>query len=252
MDRHSHFEAPPGPEDELLSLDAARSFADDFGVTAAEQASGEALDGRLSREIADLEVEAESDEVRPPSQFRIDQPGHWNVIATARPMHEAAARATLARLGEIREAPFSNVVLVAVEDVGAFADALVKEIADDPAGGRSLARVLPAQHTFHYESLADLEAITRRLLDDWSQDLDGVTFHVRCHRRGRVNDLDTAEEEDFLGDAILRVLSHRGIRGRVTFDDPDFVVDIETLNDEAAISMWTRDDLSAYPFLRIE
>jgi hypothetical protein len=30
------------------------------------------------------------------------------------------------------------------------------------------------------------------------------------------------------------------------------VIDVETLYDEAAISMWTRDDLEAYPFLRIE
>jgi len=28
----------------------------------------------------------------------------------------------------------------------------------------------------------------------------------------------------------------------VSFDDPDVVIDIETLNNEAAISMWTRDD----------
>ena len=252
MDRHSHFEAPPEPEDELLLLDVARPFVEDFGVTAAEQASGEPLDGRLSREIADVEVAVEPDEGRPQLHFRIDEPGHWNVIATARPMHEAGARVALARLGEICETPFSNVVLVAVDDVGTFADALLKAIADDPPVGRSLARVLPAQHTFHYESLGDLEAITRQLLDDWMQDLEGVTFHVRCHRRGRVNDLDAAEEEDFLGDAILRGLSERGISGRVTFDDPDFVVDVETLNDEAAISMWTRDDLSAYPFLRID
>jgi tRNA(Ser,Leu) C12 N-acetylase TAN1 len=67
-----------------------------------------------------------------------------------------------------------------------------------------------------------------------------------------VNDLDTAEEEGFLGEAILRLLSDRDTPGRVSFDDPDVVIDIETLNDEAAISMWTRDDLSAYPFLRVE
>jgi len=174
------------------------------------------------------------------------------VIATAKPHHEAGVRAALAQLGEIHESPFPNVVLLAVDDVGAFADALLKVIGNDPTVGSSLARLLPAQHTFHFESLADLEAITRRLVDEWTDDLEGLTFHVRCHRRGRVNDLDTAEEENFLGDAILRQLSDRRTPGRVSFDDPDVVIDIETLNNEAAISLWTRDDLNAYPFLRIE
>ena len=252
MDRHQHFEAPPEPEDELLTLNPEHFFAEDFGTTAAEQASHEPLAARLERERADVEVEGDAVEARPERHFRIDDPGHWNVIATAKPDHEAEAHAALARLGEVHESPFPNVVLVTVDDVGAFADALMKVIADDPAVGRSVARLLPAQHTFHFESLADLEAITRQLIDDWADELDGVTFHVRCHRRGRVNDLDTAEEEDFLGDAILRLLDDRGTPGRVSFDDPDVVIDIETLNDEAAISMWTRDDLSSYPFLRID
>lgn len=252
MDRHQHFEAPPEPEDELLTLDPEHFFAEDFGTTAAEQASHEPLAARLERERADIAVAADPIEARPERRFRIDDPGHWNVIATARPAHEAELRATLAKLGEIQESPFPNVVLVTVDDVGAFADALVRVIADDPPTARSVARVLPAQHTFRFESLADLEVITRRLIDDWADELEGETFHVRCHRRGRVNDLDTAEEEDFLGDAILRLLTDRGTPGQVSFDDPDFVIDIETLNDEAAISMWTRDDLSTHPFLRIE
>lgn len=252
MDRHSHFEAPPEPEDELIALDAGHFFAEDFGTTATEQAAHEGLDARLSRERAVEAVESEPVGVRPGRHFRIDDPGHWNVIATARPGHEADARTALARLGAIQESPSPSVILVTVDDVGAFADALMNVIADEPAAGRVFARVLPAQHTFHRESLADLEEITSGLIDDWRDDLGGATFHVRCHRRGRVSDLDTAEEESFLGDAILRLLSDRRTPGRVSFDDPDVVIDVEMLNNEAAISMWTRDDLNAYPFLRIE
>jgi tRNA(Ser,Leu) C12 N-acetylase TAN1 len=251
MNRHPHFEAPPEPEEELAALDAGHFFADDFGTTAAEQAAHEPLAARLARERPDAE-EAESVEVRPVRPRRIDEPGHWNVIATTVPRHEAEARALLSNLGEVRESPFPNVVLLTVGDVDAFADALLQVIADDPFAGRSLGRVLPAQHTCRFGSLADLEAITDRLIDDWAQDLEGMTFHVRCHRRGRVNDLDPVEEEGFLGDAILDTLADRHARGRVSFDDPDVVIDIETVNDEAAISMWTRDDLRTYRFLRVE
>ena len=252
MNRHQHFEAPPEPEDELLTLNPEHFFAEDFGTTAAEQASHEPLAARLERERADVALDEEPNEAQPLRQFRIDDPGHWNVIATAKPAHEAELRATLAKFGEVRESPFPNVVLLKVDDVNGFADALVRVIADEPSAAHSVARMLPAQHTFHFDSMADLEVITRRVIDDWADELDGVTFHVRCHRRGRVNDIDTAEEEDFLGDAILRLLDDRGTPGRVSFDDPDVVIDIETLNDEAAMSMWTRDDMRSYPFLRID
>jgi tRNA(Ser,Leu) C12 N-acetylase TAN1 len=252
MNRHQHFEAPPELEEELLTRIPEYFFAEDFGATAAEQASHEPLTARLARERADVAVEPEPIEVRPIRPFRIDDPGHWNVIATAKPAHEAELRATLAKFGEVQASPFANVVLLQVDDVDGFADALVRVIADDPSAARAVARMLPAQHTFHFDSLADLEMITRRVVDDWADDLDGVSFHVRCHRRGRVNDIDTAEEEDFLGDAILRLLDDRGTPGRVSFEDPDVVIDIETLNDEAAMSMWTRDDMNCYRFLRID
>ena len=252
MNRHQHFEAPPEPEEELLTRNPEHLFAEDFGTTTAEQASHEPLTARLERERADVVVDADPIEERPLRQFRVDDPGHWNVIATAKPAHDAELRAILAKLGNIQASPFSNVFVVKVDDVDMFADALMGVMADDPSAVHSIARLLPAQHTFHFDSLADLEVITRRVIDDWADELAGVTFHVRCHRRGRVNDIDTAEEEDFLGDAILRLLDDRGTPGQVSFDDPDVVIDIETLNDEAAMSMWTRDDVRSYPFLRID
>jgi tRNA(Ser,Leu) C12 N-acetylase TAN1 len=251
MNRHPHYEAPPEPDEELVALDAGHFFSEEFGTTAAEQASREPLGARLARERRDIEAAEPAEEV-PPRPLRIDVPGRWNVIATARPRHEGAARAALSELGEVQDSPFPKVLLMRVDDVGEFADALAQRVAADPAVARSLARVLPAQHTFHCDSLADLEAITAQFVDEWSEELADATFHVRCHRRGRMGDLDPMEEEDFLGDAIQRMLDARGTPGRVDFDDADVVIDVETLNDEGAISMWTREDLRAMPFLRID
>ena len=251
MNRHPHFEAPAEPDVQMIALDTDHFFADDFGTTAAEQAAHEPLSARLSRERPDVGL-AEPAPVEPPLRMTMDDPGHWNVIATTRPHREAAARATMAQLGEVVSSPFPGVILAAVDDVGAFSDALAKMISDDAAVGMSLGRVLPAQHTFRFESMAELETMTAWVVDDWLEDLADATFHVRCHRRGRVNDLDPAEEEDFLGDVIQRTLSERGTPACISFDDPDVVIDVETLNDEAAISLWTRDDLVAFPFLRID
>ena len=43
-----------------------------------------------------------------------------------------------------------------------------------------------------------------------------------------------------------------GRPGRINFDDPDHVIDIETVGSRAGLSLWARDDLRCYPFLRID
>jgi hypothetical protein len=80
MPRDHTFEAPPEPEDELLMLDAGHYFAEEYGTTAAEQAAHEPLDARLARERADVGTDGEAAD-RPPHAYRIDEPGHWNMLA---------------------------------------------------------------------------------------------------------------------------------------------------------------------------
>jgi len=65
MERHPHFEAPPEPQDESLLFDAGHYFAEDFGTTAAEQASHEPLTARLERERPDIEPDADPVEAQP-------------------------------------------------------------------------------------------------------------------------------------------------------------------------------------------
>jgi hypothetical protein len=38
----------------------------------------------------------------------------------------------------------------------------------------------------------------------------------------------------------------------VAFEDVDAVVSIETLDHRAGVSLWTREDLQRYPFLRVD
>jgi hypothetical protein len=42
-----------------------------------------------------------------------------------------------------------------------------------------------------------------------------------------------------------------GAPGKVRFDDPDFAIDIETIDGRAGMSTWSREDLRAYEFLRV-
>ncbi len=38
----------------------------------------------------------------------------------------------------------------------------------------------------------------------------------------------------------------------VDFEDPDIVIDIETVGDRAGLSIWTRDQLSNFPFIHVD
>jgi len=55
-----------------------------------------------------------------------------------------------------------------------------------------------------------------------------------------------------LDEALLETLEHRGTPGRIDFDDPDFILDVETVGQRAGMSLWTREDLHRYPFLKLD
>ena len=55
-----------------------------------------------------------------------------------------------------------------------------------------------------------------------------------------------------LDDLILEVLDAAKTPAVIAFDDPDVVIDIETVEDRSGLSLWTREELARYPFLRID
>jgi tRNA(Ser,Leu) C12 N-acetylase TAN1 len=75
---------------------------------------------------------------------------------------------------------------------------------------------------------------------------------VRLHRRGLKGRIASRDEEVFLDRVLLDALDKAGTPGSITFEDPDVILDIETLGAWAAMSIWTREDLKRYPFLRVD
>jgi tRNA(Ser,Leu) C12 N-acetylase TAN1 len=59
------------------------------------------------------------------------------------------------------------------------------------------------------------------------------------------------EEERFLDEAVLAALEKAGAPGKVRFEDPDFAIDIETVGQRAGMSLWSREDLQKYEFLKV-
>jgi len=46
-------------------------------------------------------------------------------------------------------------------------------------------------------------------------------------------------------------LKAAGKPGRISFDAPDAVIQVETIDDRAGLSLWTADDLRHCPFLGV-
>jgi tRNA(Ser,Leu) C12 N-acetylase TAN1 len=81
-------------------------------------------------------------------------------------------------------------------------------------------------------------------------DLRGKSFHVRLHRRGFKGRLSSQNEEGFLDGVLLEALEQSGTPGRITFADPDAIIAVETVDGQAGLSLWTREEMQRYPFIR--
>jgi hypothetical protein len=64
--------------------------------------------------------------------------------------------------------------------------------------------------------------------------------------------MQSPEEERFLDAALLEALAAAGTPGSITFEDPDAIISIETAGNWAGMSLWTREDLERYPFLKLD
>jgi tRNA(Ser,Leu) C12 N-acetylase TAN1 len=176
----------------------------------------------------------------------------WNVLVTLAGRAYNRPLRLLRRHGRVQQTGLFNVVALEVPDVPAFLEALRL---DRDAGGELsgyLARVLPVERSFSFSDAADFADKARGVVLEWAPRLAGRSFHVRIHRRGCKDLLHTLDEERRLDEAVLAELRQRGTPARVTFDDPDAVVDVETLRQEVGMALWTRPDLARYPFVRVD
>ena len=72
------------------------------------------------------------------------------------------------------------------------------------------------------------------------------------HRRGLRHDLSSQAEEKTLDAYLMAELARRGTPGRITFDDPDAILVVETVGNCAGMSLWSRDDLQRLSFLKTD
>jgi len=176
----------------------------------------------------------------------------WNVVITVHDGNFTRARQLLDRFGKIKRTGFYNVLVMKVEDVAAFQEQLADHAAIVPDILGVVARVMPATEVFEFQSAEAFETQAREVALQWAPQLAGKSFHARMHRRGFKEALPSQQEERMLDEALLQALERAGTPGRIDFEDPDFILDVETVGQRAGMSLWTREDLHHYPFLKLD
>jgi tRNA(Ser,Leu) C12 N-acetylase TAN1 len=176
----------------------------------------------------------------------------WNVVVSVPEHGFKQTREFLGAWGPVRRTEFYNVLVMRIDDIPAFLAGLQQRVMENPDVQGFLGRVVPITDTFVFQSPEEFEAKARDAVTAYLSHLSGKRFHVRMHRRGFKGRLSSQEEERFLDVFLLESLAQQGTPGRVAFDDPDAIIALETVGQQAGLSLWTRQDLQRYPFLKLD
>lgn len=173
----------------------------------------------------------------------------WNVVATARDggFRRACELLSLGG-GPLSRTEFYNVVVMKVPDIDVFLAWLERQWSASHHFADVVAHVRPARETFRFQSPEEFEEKAGQLARALAPGLAGKGFFVRVHRRGFKGRLSTKEEERSLGEAMLESVPPDA-PGRISFEDPEAVLAIDTVGDRAGMSLWNREELRRYPFL---
>jgi len=174
----------------------------------------------------------------------------WNIIISVfQDGFKQAARA-LKLFGAVDRSPYHNVLVMAAENPLAVLENIECEADNRPFLYDAISRVAPAARCFEFHSAEEFIERARSILTEWLSNLRGCSFHVRFHRRGFKHGLRTPDVERLLDADVLEALRQAGTPGSISFSDPDFVIVIDTIDDRAGMSIWSRDQLARHRLLR--
>jgi tRNA(Ser,Leu) C12 N-acetylase TAN1 len=176
----------------------------------------------------------------------------WNVVVTAHEDGYSQARRLLEQFGEVAKTGFFNILVMRAVEPDKLLESLEELARQDPDALMPLTRVMPVARTVFFQSPQEFETKAREVVSGWVSLLSGKGFHVRMHRRGFKGKLSSMEEEHFLDRYLLESLERAGTPGRITFDDPDAIIALETIGPQAGLSVWTREDLRRHPLLHLD
>jgi tRNA(Ser,Leu) C12 N-acetylase TAN1 len=172
----------------------------------------------------------------------------WNVIVTIRQHAFNRVIKLLRQYGVVNKTGMYNVLVMSVPDVPLFLEQVRERSAADRLF-QSVSHLLPVTERFSFATPEEFERQARAIALEWAPRLAGKSFHVRMHRRGLKGALHRTEEEQALGSAVIDLLAQGGAQCRIDWFDPDAILSVETVRNEAGMALWTRADFERYPFL---
>lgn len=176
----------------------------------------------------------------------------WNAVITVQDGGYNQALKLLEPFGPVARTDYYNILVMRSGDPLQLLDALIAKGERAPGIATCLARVVPVTMTFVFQSPAEFEENARQAVTSFLPSLGGKSFHLRMHRRGFKGRLSGMEEEQFLDAYLLQSLEKAGNPGRITFEDPDAVIALETVGQRAGLALWNREELRRYPLLHID
>ncbi len=176
----------------------------------------------------------------------------WNGVATVREEGYVEARRLLEELAPVAKTDYFNVLVLRVPDARQFAEELATVWQSNPDLKEVLGRVTPLERLFDFQSPSEFETRAKEAVEPWLDRLAGTRFHVRMHRRGFRQRLSSQAEERFLDQWIQTAAAEIGREAQVTFQEPDFILDLETVGQRGGLALWDREDLARYPFLHLD
>jgi hypothetical protein len=139
-------------------------------------------------------------------------------------------------------------LVMAVANPADLLEEIERRSADDPALYDAISRVAPASRCFDFATAQGFCERAKAIAFEWLPPLANRSFHVRVHGRGLRR--HCKRKTALIDDALLDALQKQGVPGAVSFDDPDAVIAIDSIDDRAGLALWTRDDLKRHSLLR--
>ena len=176
----------------------------------------------------------------------------WNTVVTVRERGFDKAFDLLGEFGPVGKTGYFNVLVMRLADIPWVLETLRDRVTEEAERYEFLSRLVPLTHVFDFTTPHDFEARAREAVLTWRPNVADKTFHVRMHRRGFKGKLSSMEEERFLDETVLEAMREAGSTARLSFEDPDVIIAVETVGERGGLSIWRREELKNYPFLHLD
>lgn len=177
----------------------------------------------------------------------------WNVVVSIKEHGLKTVREYLSEFGKMHLTDYYNVMVMQVDDIDHFLEDLRANYTMHLHAFDYVGRIVPVTHRFLFQSPDEFERKAKEVVAQWVDNLAGNHFYIRIHRRGFRGRLSSQVEEHFLDDFVLTQLENEGKSpATIDFANPDKIIVVETVGQQAGLSLWTSKQVERFPFLKLK